>query len=139
MPYHISVFRQKDGGARPAPEDTEEGPRLAVWMTPGNGLNWIEDLVKEGKAVLVGSYVLQLQFSAQAKHIIPRILEGPPLDEKNWGHRLITFVPPSPERPRGTVITPLPGTLKESTFDQEVIKACQDDEWLLICAWDMSD
>jgi hypothetical protein len=43
--WHISVFRQTDGGSSPATADSKEGGRLAVWQTDVDGLKWLDELV----------------------------------------------------------------------------------------------
>jgi hypothetical protein len=52
--WHVSVYRQKDGGSSPATFPTPEGTRLAVWQTGIGGLDWLDELVKAGKAIDLG-------------------------------------------------------------------------------------
>jgi hypothetical protein len=47
--WHISVYRQKVGGL-----STPKGQRLAVWQTGLGGLDWLDELVKAGKAINLG-------------------------------------------------------------------------------------
>ena len=49
--FHMSVYRQTDEGVAPATFDSPEGPRLAVWQTDAWGLDWLNDLVKAGRAI----------------------------------------------------------------------------------------
>ena len=52
--WNIGVYRLKDGGASPATAKSPDGTRLAVWQTGVCGLDWINKLVKEGKAIDLG-------------------------------------------------------------------------------------
>ena len=50
----LSVYRLKDGGLSPATAETPHGSRLAVWQTGLGGLDWLDELVKAGKAINLG-------------------------------------------------------------------------------------
>ena len=76
--WHISVFRQTDGGSSPATPDSKEGVRLAVWQTDVDGLKWLEELAKKGQAIELGGNGYPNYFTAQARFIVPRIVSGPP-------------------------------------------------------------
>jgi len=56
--WHISVYRQKDGGASPGTALTPQGTRLAVWQTGLWGLDWLDELVKAGKAIISARMVV---------------------------------------------------------------------------------
>jgi len=47
--WHVSVYRQQDGGKSPATWESAEGACLAVWQTDWDGLKWFDDLVKAAK------------------------------------------------------------------------------------------
>src|SRR5271166_46409 len=49
--WHVSVFRQKDGGVASGTLDSERGTRLALWQTGLFGLDWLKELAKAGSAV----------------------------------------------------------------------------------------
>jgi hypothetical protein len=53
--WDISVCRQSDGGVSPATADSPEGTLLARWEAGLNGLDWLDELVKEGKAICPAS------------------------------------------------------------------------------------
>jgi len=76
--WHISVFRQVDGGTSPAREGAEEGARLAVWQADVGGLRWLDALVEAGQAVNLGGNGYPSYYTAQAEYLIPRIVDGPP-------------------------------------------------------------
>jgi len=44
--WHISVYRQRDGGLSPATAESPEGTRLAVWQRDVDGLDWLREYVK---------------------------------------------------------------------------------------------
>jgi hypothetical protein len=50
----IGVYRQKDISVSPGKSDPPEGARLAVWQTGLGGLDWLNELVKAGKAIDLG-------------------------------------------------------------------------------------
>ena len=52
--WHVSVYRQTDGGASPAAFESPEGTRVAVWQAGIGGLDWLIELVKAGKAINLG-------------------------------------------------------------------------------------
>lgn len=122
--WHISVFRQADGGSLPAGNDTREGARLAVWQAGLDGIDWLRDLVAVGKAVDLGGNGYPFRFSAPAAHLMPRILEGPPFAHSVW------IVP------AGSVTTEQ--WAGRTMIDCEQSAACPPDEWLLVVVWDES-
>jgi len=122
--WNISVYRQQNGGTAPALFGAKQGSRLAVWQTGLNGLDWIDNLVKEGKAIDLGGNGYPDEYTAMAIHIVPRLHDDPPHAKKVW-----TF-------DKGDIITPQ--WLGKTTKDQQAIEACRSDEWLIIQAWDES-
>jgi hypothetical protein len=122
--WHISVYRQQNDGTAPASFDTKDGARLAVWQTGLGGLDWIDQLVKEQKAIDLGGNGYPLRYTALASHLVSQLRDGPPHAKAYW-----TYDP-------GDII--LPGWLGKTTKDPELIDACRPDEWLLIEAWDES-
>lgn len=52
--WHVSVYRQPDGGHSPATFEFPEGARLAMWQTDVDGLDWLIELARQGKAIDVG-------------------------------------------------------------------------------------
>lgn len=123
--WNIGVYRQRNDGQAPATFGSQAGPRLAVWQTGLCGLDWIEELVKQNKAISLGGTGYPLEFTAIAENIIPMILNGePPNAYPVW---IFDY---------GDII--LPGWLGKTTKDQSVMNECQPHEWLLIRAWDES-
>ena len=98
---------------------------MAVWQTGIDGLNWIDDLVNEEKAIGLGGDGYPFEYTAQASHIIPHIRGEPPKAKAVW-----TIDP-------GDVVDPNKWHGK-TTKDPATMDACRADEWLLIRAWDES-
>jgi hypothetical protein len=122
--WHISVFRQANGGSTPATTSSEEGPRLAVWQTGWEGLQWLDELAAAGNAVDLGGNGYPNYYTAQAKHIISRVVAGPPLAKRVWGvdaHDII-----------------MPEWAGKTVIDRAVADDCRPDEWLIVIAWDES-
>ena len=119
--WHISVFRQEDGGSSPASVDSKRHKRLAVWQAGFRGLEWLDELVKNGQATDLGGDGDPRCFTAQAEHLIPRILTGPPEANPVWGSGPDDIFDFS-QREVKTVI------------DRGVVSECRPDEWLLIVA-----
>jgi len=122
--WHISVYRQPDGGAAPATFESLEGPRLAVWQTDVWGLDWLDKLVKADKAVDLGGNGYPMRFTAPAKHILPRLVVDPPHAHAVWSLSV-----------GDTVDSSWAG---RTVIDDDLVAACEPDEWLLIEAWDES-
>lgn len=122
--WHISIYRQADGGASPVTAESNRGPRLAVWQTGLGGLDWIQELVKAGKAFDLGGNGYPCRFTATAEHLIPRLDDGPPKARQIWAfgeHDVLT------EKWEGKTV-----------IDRAASAVCRPDEWLLIEAWDES-
>jgi hypothetical protein len=62
--WHISVYRQADGGTEPATSETSPGTRLAVWQTSFDGLRWLDELAAEGKALDLGGNGYPTRYTA---------------------------------------------------------------------------
>lgn len=122
--YHVSVYRQPDGGASPPSFGAAHGPQLAIWQTGSGGLAWIDELVKQKKAVFLGGGGYPLQYTAMAGDLRNQITEGPPCARDVW-----CYDP-------GDILSP--GWQGKTTTDPVTLGACRPDEWLLIEAWDES-
>ena len=119
--------RRKGGVAHssePASFGAKQGSTLAVWQTGLAGLTWLDELVKKGHAIDLGGNGYPSEYSAKASHIIPRLLDRPPLAKSVW------------TRDAGDIITPK--WLGKTTTYSETIDACRYDEWLIVQAWDES-
>ena len=82
--WNIGVFKQRDDGASPATPQSQHGARLAVWQTGLGGLDWLEELVKAGKAISLGGNGYPCRYTATAEYLIPRIIETPPGARPVW-------------------------------------------------------
>ena len=122
--WHISVYRQQNDGSSPATFNAELGACLAVWQTGSDGLRWIDDLVKQQKAIDLGGDGYPLEYTAMATHLIPRLRDNPPEANAIWS------------RDAGDILTPQ--WLGKTTKYQAAMDACRPDEWLKIQAWDES-
>ena len=122
--WHISVYRQTDKGASPATPQSPEGKRVAVWQTGSGGLQWVKELVKEGKATDLGGNGYPCRYTATARDLIPRIIDGPPGARSVWA---------SGEK---DILTDT--WAGRTVIDHAEFAACRPDEWLLIEAWDES-
>ena len=122
--WSISVHRQLQGGARPALRDSAVGPPLAVWQTGHRGLDWIDVLVKEGRAVALGGDGYPLFFTAQAEQLLPYLTPQPPGAREVWA-----------SDPGDVLTADWAGTTK---VDAQGIADCGPAEWLFLEAWDES-
>ncbi len=83
---------------------------LAAWQTDYDGLDWIEDLVKTGKAIRLQGGGWPSLYTATAENLISQIIDGPP-KAKDY--------------------------LSSGVGQQSAnAAACSPDEWLWIKAWD---
>ncbi len=123
--WNITVYRQPDGGASPAPADLIKGKPLAAWTAHIAGLRWLEELVKEGKAINLGGNFYPSHYTATAEEIIPRIVELPPEARTDWRRDLA-------EAAFGD------WSYEKAGIDRSSISACSPGEWLLLEVWDRS-
>jgi hypothetical protein len=112
--FDISIYRQQNDGSAPASFGAPRGAELAVWQTFGYGLDWINDLLEQQKAVHIGGGGYPIEYTARAADVVPRLGDKPPDDKTAW--------------PKAS------WTRK----DTEAINACRPEEWLIIVAWDKS-
>jgi hypothetical protein len=123
--WHISVYKQRDGGASPATALTPKGPRLAVWQTGLDGLDWLDELVKAGNAINLGENGgYPCRYTATADRLIPRIIDAPPGAR---AHRALGLGDIVDERWAGRTVV-----------DREGLADCPPQEWLVVEAWDES-
>lgn len=70
--WHISIYRQADGGGSPAAKDSPRGARLAVWQSEDGGLSWLDKLVSGGAAIhLGGDMGYPYWYTAKAADLAP--------------------------------------------------------------------
>jgi hypothetical protein len=123
--WWIAVFRQAQGGHVPASADGELGTRLAVWQTPPNGLNWLNELVRAGDAIALGGNGYPLWFTARSDQLLPPILGGPPHANPVWNS--------GPDDLIDNAVW-----LGRTTIYSAAVDSCRPDEWLVVEAWDES-
>ena len=122
--WHVSVFRQTNEGISPATFEAPEGIRLAVWQTGLDGLDWIQKLVQEDRAIDLGGDGYPLRFTAKAENLLPPIIDGPPDAHSAW---IVGVNDILTDKWEGKTV-----------IDHAVIAECRQDEWLLVEAWDES-
>jgi hypothetical protein len=111
--WGISVWRQSDGGGSPATADSPEGTRLASWQADLGGLDWLDELVREGKAIDLGGNGYPWRCTATADYILPRIIDMPPGAISGWEWKVVRA-------------------------SAQLVAQCRLDEWLIVEAWDLS-
>lgn len=78
-------------------------------MSGVDGTNWIDNLVKDGKAIHISGNGYPTLFTATAEYLIPNIL-----------------------------LRPFEKQIFKPIIDEVVIAECQPNEWLLVEVWDQS-
>jgi hypothetical protein len=74
--WHISVYRQQNDGTSPALFGAALGRCLAIWQAPCEGMDWINELVKEQKVISLGGDGYPYEFTVMTKHLKTRLLDG---------------------------------------------------------------
>ena len=124
--WHVSVYRQPDGGNSPATFESAEGARIAVWQTDVDGLDWLIELAKEGKAVDLGGNGYPSRFTARAEILVPYLVTGSFSANETW------------VIPEGSYIPDPEAYVGKTRVDPEGAQQCRPDEWLLVEVWDES-
>lgn len=122
--WHVSIYKQADGGGSPATFSTPEATRLAVWQTGIGGLDWLAELVKTDKAISLGGNGYPYRFTATAESLMPQISDAPPAARDNW---LSEAGDLTTDKWEGKTVV-----------DDAALTQCRSDEWLLVEAWDES-
>ena len=122
--WHISIYRQLDDGTSPASLESPEGERLAVWQTGLGGLDWLEELVNAGLALVLGGNGYPCRYTATAQALLPRISGGPPRARAVWASGVNDILT---EKWAGRTV-----------IDDAAVAACRPEEWLIVEAWDES-
>jgi hypothetical protein len=119
--WQIDIHRQVPGES---PENPTKESLLATWTTSLGGLDWLDVLVKEGKAVDLGGNGYPCRYTATAANVLPKISSGPP---HHKGSLVIgdNYVLPG-------------GWVGKARIDHSKISQCLPDEQLIIEAWDQS-
>lgn len=122
--FYIGIYKLHDG-SQPAPSiKVPRGDRLAVWQTGIDGLDWLDALVEQGRAVSLGRSGYPTSYTARIEDLRPTVLNGPPDANAVWRHD------------PGDILTDK--WCGKTTTDRSALSACRPDEWVLIEAWDES-
>lgn len=122
--WHVSVYRQRDGGKSPATWESAEGACLAVWQTDWDGLKWLDELVKAGKAINLDGNGYPCRYTAMSEHLASRIIPHPPAAREYWLLDAGDYVT---DKWAGKTVT-----------YPDIAAQCRPDEWLIVEAWDES-
>ena len=122
--WHISVFRQAGGGLLPATPKAEQGDRIAAWQTGTGGLDWLNELVSQGRAINLGGDGYPYWYTAQSQHIASRIIDEAPEAREFWTFGRDDLIGEGWE-----------GRTKTS---RDASDSCRPDEWLTVEVWDES-
>ena len=124
--WHVRVYQQPDGGHSPATFDSPCGERIAVWQTDVDGLDWLDELATQGKAIALGGNGYPNRYTAQAEILVPYFVSGDFPANETW------IIP-------GGSYFPDPKAYEERTrVNQGSAQQCRPDEWLLVDVWDES-
>jgi len=113
------ILIQRVNPERPLPERV-----LARWVIGPRGLDWLDQLVKEGKAELLLDGGYPTRFAAVARDVLPKLAGAPP---RHDGPLVIgeDYILPG-------------GWPRDVRIDRDKLSACPPDEKLVIEAWDLS-
>jgi hypothetical protein len=106
------------------PRQAKLGPLVARWHTSFFGINWIEQLVQEGKATDHGGYGYPSKYTLTADVLLPILNAGLPTND-------------SPIVIGDDYVLPAKWS-GEIIWDNAVASACKPDDVLTIHAWDQS-
>jgi hypothetical protein len=98
--------------------------KVATWTAKFGGLEWLDQLVKEHRAVALGGAGFPLRYSVAAAVLLPIISKGIP---GSPGPAVICDDNMMPTDPSGLV-----------KLDKDNLAACSPDEQLMVDAWDQS-
>ena len=98
--------------------------RLAVWQTGLGGLEWLDELVKAGRAVDLGGNGYPRRYTVTAENLVPRVVDTAPGARSTWASAAGDALTTSWEG--------------KTVADRAAAKSCRSDEWLLVEAWDES-
>ena len=122
--WNISVHRQNPVSTKPGVAGAPQGTLVAVWQANARGLQWIDDLADEGKAISLGGSGYPYSYTAPAEVVLSRIIPKPPYENEIW------------QAGQGDIVENR--WAGRTMIDHTAAEACQPDEWLLIEAWDES-
>lgn len=97
---------------------------LATWMTNWNGTLWLDEMVGAGNAKKHSGHGYPNLYTAQAKHILPIIKNGPPYSKSG----LVV----------GEDYVMSPSWSGATNLNNPKLEQCLEEEVLTIAAWDLS-
>ena len=73
-------LRRPSDDTQPATTNTKlrDGVLLAQWQCSAYGLQWLRELEAQGHAIDLSGSGYPLRYTAQAKHVLPKITESEP-------------------------------------------------------------
>jgi len=122
--WRCYVFRQADEGKSPATLSSRLGSRVAEWRADFSGTDWLEQLSASANAMSLGGDGYPLRYTVKAKILLPHLASGLPGAREAW-----------PREPGDIVTTKWQD---KATINQNALRACEPDEWLMVEAWDES-
>lgn len=96
--WSIYIYRQADGETAPATKDSKRGELLAKWEAQWDGLSWMEELVKAGKATSLGGNGYPCLYTALTECLLPYVEKG----SSTTGRRLYSLGDSDSSSRRGT-------------------------------------
>ncbi len=121
--WAVTVYRQSEGGDRPAAFESKGGVELAVWQANVHGLTWLEELASAGKAIHLGGSGYPYRFTGRAEDLLP-FAENPPDANRVWLRDEFDVV--------------FDSWVGKTRINRAAIEQCRPEEWLLVEAWDES-
>jgi hypothetical protein len=118
-----SVLIETNGSAD-VPEQTDGDQRIATWQTELGGLEWLESLVRSGRAVSTSRGGYPETYVIHCRDLMAFIEKGLPHERPVW-----------PSDP-GDILGER--WLGRTTINRDTLARCDPDEWLLVEAWDES-
>ena len=124
--WFVCIYRKASARTSPATNARQQDEELlAKWQTGLYGLDWLEKLVIEEKAIeIAANNGYPIRYTATAKYIIPFIVDNPPNAREQW------------IADEGDIL--LPSWNGKTEINKTDIDKCSPDEWLLIETWDES-
>ena len=123
--WHISVYQKTVDRFTPAEFESQKGTLLAQWQGDTGALGWILKVCESDAGQDLGGNGYPYCFTARCGSLRPVILGDPPGARKVWIHGPDDVIDYS--------------KWKGQTFiDHSELQSVDEDEWLLIEAWDES-
>jgi hypothetical protein len=111
-------------GSAEVPKQTDDDPRIATWQTGLDGVDWLTQLVANGRALSTTRSGYPDTYTIPCRDFITRLDEGLPGEHATWV-----------ASPHDIIVGSGP---RQTTIDTETLALCDPNEWLLVEAWDES-